>query len=80
MGISKQYQSDFSYINSGDSFGGGFEWKPLQRFTVDAGMICTFYKDEHKDFIDPSFGAYSETYKKHNIGFALSLGYRFGGI
>lgn len=80
MGISKQYQSDFSYINSGDSFGGGFEWKPLARFTLDAGMICTIYKDEQKDFIDPSFGAYSETYKKGNIGFALSLGYRFGGI
>ena len=27
MGISKQFQSDFSYYNSGESFGGGFEWK-----------------------------------------------------
>ena len=80
MGCTKQFQSDFSYYNSGDSFGGGFEWKPMARFTVDAGMIYTAYQDEQKSFTDPTFGAYSETYKKHNIGFALSLGYHFGGI
>lgn len=80
MGITTQYQSDFSYINSGDSFAGGFEWKPLARFTVDAGMIYTAYKDEQKAFTDPTFGAYSETYKKQNIGFALALGYHFGGL
>ena len=80
MGITKQYQSDFSYINSGDSFGGGFEWKPMARFTLDAGMIYTAYQDEQKSFTDPTFGAYSETYKKRNLGFALSLGYHFGGI
>ena len=80
MGMTKQFQSDFSYYNSGDSFGGGFEWKPLPRFTLDAGMIYTVYKDEQKEFTDPAFGTYTEIYKKHNIGFALSLGYHFGGI
>jgi len=80
MGVTKQYQSDFSYINSGDSFGGGFEWKPMARFTLDAGVIYTAYQDEQKSFTDPTFGAYSETYKKRNLGFALSLGYHFGGI
>lgn len=80
MGITKQFQSDFSYYNSGDSFGGGFEWKPLARFTVDAGMIYTTYQDEQKSFTDPTFGSYSETYKKHNLGFALGLGYHFGGL
>ena len=80
MGITEQYQSDFSYINSGDTFGGGFEWKPLPRFTVDAGMLCTWYEDAQKQFTDPVFGTYMETYKKHNIGFALGLGYHFGGI
>jgi long-chain fatty acid transport protein len=80
MGITKQYQSDFSYINCGDTFGGGFEWKPTSRFTVDAGMLCTWYEDAQKQFTDPTFGSYPETYKKHNLGFALGLGYRFGGL
>ena len=80
MGCTQQFQSDFSYYNSGDSFAGGFEWKPLTRFTVDAGMIYTAYKDEQKEFTDPTFGAYTEIYKKYNIGFALGLTYHFGGI
>jgi len=80
MGCSKQFQSDFSYYNTGDSFGGGFEWKPTTRFTLDAGMILTYYNDVSKEFTDPTFGTYYENYKKHNVGFALSLGYHFGGI
>ena len=80
MGISKQFQSDFSYYNSAETFGGGFEWKPFERFTVDAGVLYTFYADEQKPFTDATYGAYTETYKKHNLGFALGLGYRFGGL
>lgn len=80
MGTSAQFQSDFSYYNSGESLAGGFEFKPTPRFTIDAGMICTIYQDAHKALVDPIFGAYSETYKKNNIGYALSLGYRFGGL
>ena len=80
MGITKQYQSDFSYINCGDTFGGGFQWKATPRFTLDAGLLCTWYQDAQKQFTDPTFGSYSETYKKHNVGFAIGLGYRFGRI
>ncbi len=80
MGVTKQYQSDFSYINPGDTFGGGFEWKPTSRFTVDAGVLYTVYEDAQKPFTDPTFGSYSETYSKHNLGFALGLTYHFGGI
>jgi len=80
MGISEQFQSDFSYYNSGNTFGGGFEWKALPRFTVDAGVLYTIYADEQKTFTDATYGSYNETYKKHNLGFALGLGYRFGGL
>lgn len=80
MGISKQFQSDFSYYNSGNTFGTGFEWKPLPKFTVDAGVLYTIYTDEQKTFTDATYGKYNETYKKHNLGFALGLGYRFGGL
>ncbi len=80
MGVSKQFQSDFSYYNPGDTFGGGLEWKANSRFTVDAGMLCTFYTDANKTFTDASVGSYIETYKKRNLGFALGLCYRFGGM
>jgi len=81
MGVSEQFQSDFSYFNSpANSYGGGIEWKPTPKFTVDAGMICTFYGDAKKAFTDTTVGSYSETYKKHNLGFALGLSYHFGGI
>ncbi len=81
MGASEQFQSDFSYYNSpANSYGGGIEWKPTPKFTVDAGMICTFYTDVKKSFTDAAVGAYSETYKKHNLGLALGLSYYFGGI
>jgi long-subunit fatty acid transport protein len=80
MGVTEQYQSDFSYINPGDTFGGGFEWKPTSRFTVDAGVIYTKYEDAQKTFTDTTYGSYTETYSKHNLGFALGLTYHFGGI
>jgi long-chain fatty acid transport protein len=80
VGISKAFLSDFSYYNSGDTFGGGFEWKPTVRFTVDAGVIYTVYANETKPFTDVTYGSYTETYKKSNLGFAIGLGYRFGGL
>jgi len=80
MGITKQFLSDFSYYNSGNTFGGGFEFKPFAKFTVDAGVLYTNYENAQKTFTDPALGSYFETYKKSNLGFALGLGYRFGGL
>jgi long-chain fatty acid transport protein len=80
VGVSKQFLSDFSYYNSGDTFGGGFEWKPAARFTVDLGALYTIYANETKPFTDATYGSYTETYKKRNLGFAIGLGYHFGGL
>jgi long-subunit fatty acid transport protein len=80
LGVSKQYQSDFSFINPGDTFGCGIEWKASPRFTVDAGMLITYYTDAIKPFTDAVVGNYTETYKKQNTGYALGLCYRFGGM
>ncbi|MEI6677789.1 MAG: hypothetical protein WCL21_04225 [Mariniphaga sp.] len=80
VGVTKQFQSDFSYYVSGETFGGGFEWKPTSKFTVDAGIIYTKYQDDQKAFTDPVVGNYTETYKKSNLGFAIGLGYHFGGL
>lgn len=78
--VSKQFLSDFSYYNPGDTFGAGIEWKASNRFTVDLGSIMTYYADVNKSFTDASVGSYTENYKKHNLGFAIGLGYHFGGM
>lgn len=81
MGVYPQFQSDFSFYNpSADTFGGGFEVKLSSKLTADLGVIYTKYKDAKKPFIDATYGNYSETYSKQNLGFAVGLGYRFGGI
>ncbi len=81
MYMLEQFQSDFSYYSPANTFGGGFEWKASSKFTVDAGALITKYDDSTKQFTEmPPVGSYSETYKKSNIGFALGLAYRFGGM
>ncbi len=78
MGVYPQFQSDFSYYNNViNSFGGGFEIKLTPNFNVDAGAIVSNAKDATKPFVDRTYGNYSETYSKHNLGFALGLGYKF---
>lgn len=69
-GVSEQYQSDFSYSNSSNTGGLGFQWKVTDALTLDAGMLYTVYKDATK-----TFEGYSETYDKENIGFAIGLSY-----
>jgi long-chain fatty acid transport protein len=69
-GVSEQYQSDFSYSNSSNTVACGFQWKATKSLTLDAGMLYTAYKDE-----DKSFGTYSETYDKENVGFAIGVAY-----
>jgi long-chain fatty acid transport protein len=79
-GVSEQYQSDFSYSNNSNTFGGGFQWNITKRLTFDAGVLYTtyavakksFYKDAQKTILD-----FSETYDKVNYGFAFGIGYRF---
>jgi len=81
MGVFPQFQSDFSYYNNtANTFGGGLEFKLNPKFTIDLGALYTKYEDAKKPFIDQTFGNYTETYSKHNLGFAIGLGYRFGGI
>ncbi len=80
MGVYPQFQSDFSYYNNtANTFGGGFEYKLTSKLTADAGIIYTKYKDAQKPFVDRTFGDYTETYSKHNLGFALGVCYHIGG-
>ena len=79
MYMLEQFQSDFSYYSPANTVGGGFEWKATPKFTLDIGALYSKYHDSTKQFTDTAVGAYSETYKKSNLGFALGLAWYFGG-
>jgi long-subunit fatty acid transport protein len=77
-GVSEQYQSDFSYSNTSNTGGLGFQWNILPNLAIDAGMLFTVYKDAEKAFYrdaDKTILDYTDTYDKKNIGFAIGLSY-----
>lgn len=81
MGVSQQFNSDFSYYANSNTFGGGFEITPMANLTIDLGALVTNYQTASKPFKDANaaIGNYVELYDKHNLGFAIGLGYHFGG-
>lgn len=80
-GVSKQYQSDFSYSNDSYTVGAGFQWNINDRLVFDAGAMLTTYKDDSKTFTEDfdelakTFGPYNETYGKDTFAFAFGIGY-----
>jgi len=80
MGVTHEFNSDFSYYSNSNTIGGGFEIKPMANLTIDLGMLFTSYAPTSKSFKDtnPAVGNYVEIYDKQNLGFAIGLGYHFG--
>jgi len=80
MGVTHEFNSDFSYYSNSNTIGGGFEIKPMANLTIDLGMLYTSYAPTSKSFKDanPAVGNYVEIYDKQNLGFAIGLGYHFG--
>ena len=78
MLVPEQFNSDFSYYQPANTIGGGFEIKPTPKLTVDLGALVTGYDNVGKTFSDATVGYYVETYKKHNVAYAVGLAYRFG--
>ena len=80
MGVSPQFQSDFSFINNGaNTYACGIQWKPTSRITVDAGGLYTSYSTDRKILTDNTTQiTYLESYKKHNLGFTVGLAYHIG--
>ncbi|MCJ7644133.1 MAG: hypothetical protein MUP28_06610 [Candidatus Aminicenantes bacterium] len=76
FGLSKDYQTDLGFELSADSVALGARLK-LGKLDLDLGGLYTFYKDDKITLQSPIFGAYSESYKKTNVGFAVGLGYHF---
>lgn len=76
-GVSKQYQSDFSYSNDSYTAGLGFQWNINKKLVFDAGMMLTTYKDDTKTFTEPApINTYTETYAKDTFTFAFGIGYK----
>lgn len=75
-GVSKDYQSDFSYSNDSYTVGAGFQWNLNKKLVLDAGALMTTYKDDTKTITDPTYGTYNETYGKDNIAFGIGIGYK----
>jgi len=75
-GVSKQYQSDFSYSIDSYTVGAGFQWKLNEKLALDAGIMKSTYKDDTKSFTDATFGNYNETYGKSTFVFAFGIGYK----
>lgn len=77
MGVSEDYQSDFSYSNDSYTAGLGFQWNLNKKLVLDAGAMITTYKDYTKSFTEPApFGTYNETYGKSTLTFAFGIGYK----
>jgi len=76
FGLSKDYQSDLGFELSSDAVALGARLK-LGKLDLDLGGLYSFYKDDKKTLRSPIFGAYSESYKKTTVGFAVGLGYHF---
>jgi len=74
-GVSKQYQSDFSYSNDSYTTGLGFQWNMNKKLVLDAGLMLTTYKDDTKTFTDYTPN-YTETYGKDTFTFAFGIGYK----
>jgi len=82
MGVSKDYQSDFSYSNDSYTTGLGLQWNINKKLVLDAGMMLTTYTNYTKTFdssfdsLAETFGSYNETYGKDTFTFAFGLGYK----
>jgi len=74
-GVSKQYQSDFSYSNDSYTVGMGFQWNMNKKLVLDAGMMLSTYKDDTKTFTDAT-PSYTETYGKDTFTIAFGVGYK----
>lgn len=77
MGVSEDYQSDFSYSNDSYTVGLGFQWNLNEKLVLDAGAMMTTYKDYTKSFTEPApFGTYTETYGKDTFTLGFGIGYK----
>jgi long-subunit fatty acid transport protein len=82
IGVSEQFQSDFSFGNNYNTAGLGFQWNLNDRLVIDAGATLITYKDATKTFtadfdeLADKFGEYNETYGNETFTVAFGIGYK----
>jgi len=77
VGVSDDYQSDFSHELSAQTIGFGGRVNFTPNLDLNLGGIFVMYSDAEKTIADPAVGSYMETYSRSTWAFALGLGYHF---
>ncbi len=76
-GVNEKYHSDFSHSLSTHSFGLGGRYIINEMVAVNLGFLMTFYDEDQKSFSLPGLPAFTETYNREVMVFALGLDLRF---
>ncbi len=82
-GVYDSWQSDLSYCNASNTFGGGFMWKFTDKLTFDFGISNSYYEDDKVSFDYPGYPdmdgnpitSYTNNYGKTTFAVAVGLSY-----
>ncbi len=73
-GIMPDYQTDMSFSNSSDTFGGGFKIGLTPTIDLNMGILKTYYTKNQREYsLDGFPNSITETYTKSNIAFSLGI-------
>ncbi len=78
VGVSQEYQSDFSHQLSSNAFAFGGRIKLMPKLDLDLGVFYVKYTDADRTLTILEFPLpFNETYQEQTWGFAFGLGYSF---
>ncbi len=75
LGIAENWRNDITHSFATHSAGCGIAYSFSERFTVDLGVMNTFYKPVTRTFANETVGTYNETYDRTNLALAIGLTY-----
>lgn len=78
-GVNDNYQSDMAHSLNTNSFGVGGKYLVNENLGINIGFMTTLYTSYTKDYaaVAPTTPAYSETYNRSNMVFAIGIDYKF---
>lgn len=77
-GATEEYNSDLSYTQNSNTFGGGFEYKFSPMLDLNLGVSYTMYEDFTKTTDMGSLPLHTEIFKKDALIFAIGLSFNLG--
>jgi long-chain fatty acid transport protein len=75
FGLSEQYQTDFSHEISCTSLGCGARLRMIPKLDLDLGILYILYGTAERTYTPLTGPAYTESYKRSTLGFAVGFGY-----